>query len=356
MPYGLGLADWDVLLSDAEVALFFQQLAIMNTAAAHTLFLHIHPKDVGRMWSAMESNGYQHVHMMYVYKPQHNTVGTHQYLNAVDQVIVGYNPSRELAKPYFSNPNPLFRHNLLYSHSSHHKRSMPASGNMSVVNVTEKHPGISMQLGRVHSSPGGRALVIGAGSGSEVIGFNRAGLDVVALEKDPHQFQAICARLVSEQENVETVDEKVALEQQQVLAQMTRTSQFQVVAKQHKSKASSKARKLSKSSNPLSLASPPAQTSNRRILPKNCVACGQNDDEKFGTCASDDCTDMHIHVACMRNCQDCSAIFCKPSCLDKHTCEKTAKSKSPSSVEPQKPIRKSHRTKTKTVENAGPKA
>ena len=44
--------------------------------------------------------------------------------------------------------------------------------------------------------PGANALVIGAGSGSGVIGRVRVSLNVVAVEKDPTQFRGCKARLL----------------------------------------------------------------------------------------------------------------------------------------------------------------
>ena len=332
MPYGLSIADWDVLLTDSEAALFFQQLAIMNTASAHTIFLHVHPKDIGRIWHMMESNGYQHVHILHVYKPQHNTVGTHQYLNAIDQILVGYYPKRDAVKPRFENPNPLYRHNLIWSHTPHHKRKMEASGDMSPVNPTEKHPIVSMQLGKIHSKPGGRALVIGAGSGSEIIGFNRAGLNVTALEKDPRQFQAICSRLVEEKEKVEEINEIVTQELQQVAAQVKRTSRFQCdnkrVDKQSPQKHKTKKLKPSQGDSPVTESS----ATPRNILPKTCVACGEANDEQLGKCERLACS-IAIHAKCMQSCSDCDALFCKSSCRKEHDCpsasEKVSSSEKP---------------------------
>ena len=41
MPYGMGLARWDVLLSDLELETFFKNLAVLNRAQAHCLVLGV---------------------------------------------------------------------------------------------------------------------------------------------------------------------------------------------------------------------------------------------------------------------------------------------------------------------------
>ena len=46
--------------------------------------------------------------------------------------------------------------------------------------------------------PGTYALVVGAGSGSEVLGLARVGVNVVAIERDEKQFHALTERLSNE--------------------------------------------------------------------------------------------------------------------------------------------------------------
>jgi len=46
-----------------------------------------------------------------------------------------------------------------------------------------------------HTNPGDWVLVVGAGAGGEVLGAIAAGLNVVAVERDPRQFKALKGRL-----------------------------------------------------------------------------------------------------------------------------------------------------------------
>ena len=69
MPFGLGLADWDVLLTDVELETFFNQLIVINIAEKYTLALLVYLKDVSRVWAAMEKAGFRDVHAVYIYKP-----------------------------------------------------------------------------------------------------------------------------------------------------------------------------------------------------------------------------------------------------------------------------------------------
>ena len=69
MPFGLGVANWDVLLTDEQLTLFFRQLQIINTCQTTVLALVVHFKDAGRVASFMEKFGFVDVHPFYLQTP-----------------------------------------------------------------------------------------------------------------------------------------------------------------------------------------------------------------------------------------------------------------------------------------------
>ena len=355
MPYGLHLAPWDVLLTDEEFELFFNMIAVINHAKKHTLFLHTHPKDVGRVWAKMEENNYQHVHQIFVYKPIHNTKGTHQYLNAVDQILVGYQPTRNDAKPLFESHNPLLRHNLLYSQIVKARTVMAAGGSHEPLNITEKHPVVAMQLGKIHAHPGDRALVVGAGSGSEVIGFNRAGLNVVAIELDRNQFNGIRARVMAEAANEMEADEEAELQLKQIKEHRQATTQFEkaeVLPKEKNVKSGAPATKRLKTGT-----SPePDAVSASSAAPQTCVACGSGPGEdRLIECSSRDCGNAVFHSTCMSACETCGEYFCGDTCSFNHKCEVSPKHVLAQPVEAPKVTRSSLRISVSQAATGSPK-
>ena len=66
-----------------------------------------------------------------------------------------------------------------------------------VINPCQKPPEIMKWLCSNHLAPGSTVLVIGAGAGGEVIGAVQACCNVVAVEKDKRQFDALQSILVS---------------------------------------------------------------------------------------------------------------------------------------------------------------
>ena len=175
--------------------MFFKQLNIVNTSRQTTLALMVQYADAGRVKLAMEAAGYQSVHPYYVYKPNQNQKGTDCFIFAVQMNLVGYLCGAQDRNLVFKEHNPVGRHNLLFGHNLRGSR-FRLSGQEEPVNTCQKHSGIAYELASIFARPGANALVIGAGSGSDVIGCLRAGLHVVAVDKDAGQFHGCKARLV----------------------------------------------------------------------------------------------------------------------------------------------------------------
>jgi hypothetical protein len=115
MPYGLGVAPWDVLLTDHELETFFQQLAVVNRSRAHALCLGCIWHDAGRVRRSMIEQGYSDSHLFGVYKPQQNTTGM-EWIFAMEWYVVGYKQGIRACSLTFTDMNPVSRHNLMFAH------------------------------------------------------------------------------------------------------------------------------------------------------------------------------------------------------------------------------------------------
>ena len=328
MPFGLGLADWDVLLTDEQLAVFFKQLAVINTSTSTVMALAmvVHWTDAPRVKIAMEANGYNDVHPVYVYKPSQNQKGMECYIFAVEVVLVGYMADRRSRKLFFRDPNPVRRHNLKFSHNVGTKATVP--GSSEVVNTTQKHPDLAEQLARDLCPVGSSVLVLGSGSGSDVIGFARAGLRVVAVESDKKQFLACQARLVDVASDQRGRHESThAVEQQQLAALGERVASFSSWAPAASSVAPSGAcTSPSTSTSSSSSSSTTANTSRGSSAQGSCVCapCGAqvtDSTERVLCCALIECQVKGIHRACLEECQEdeeCGMLFCSDECRKKH--------------------------------------
>jgi len=197
LPFGLGLADWDQkALTPEDFSNLFNQLAIVNTAPDHVIVLLCHYKETSVTVEAMTAAGYQNIHPVYHYKPAQNGEGMN-FIFAVECSLIGYKRSQAQCKLRFAEMNPVFRHNLLFSPNVRAKAVVPGESDQEPVNTTQKHPLIASQVAAICCQPGDTALVLGFGSGSEVLGMAHAGINVVGIEKDPRQFRGTVARLDS---------------------------------------------------------------------------------------------------------------------------------------------------------------
>ena len=319
MPFGLGLAPWDVLLTDEELGRFFMQLNVVNTSQQTVLALVVHFADAGRVKAAMEAAGYLSVHPFYVYKPNQNVKGTDCFIFAVEMILVGYLGGGKGRSLTFAERNPVGRHNLLFGHNVGTRYHL--SGQAEPVNTCQKHTGVAHHLASVCAHPGSNALVVGSGSGSDVIGCLRAGLNVVAIDKDSKQFQGCKARLLGYITGVESERKAEALELAQVqhLKEVARS----MAAWTPPDEEDVEVDELVEMVQPDDAApQPPALDSAGKSKKAKCIACGQDVDlAESVSCMGDLCTmGKFLHEDCVTPCMvtDCEEFFCCQRHLEEH--------------------------------------
>ncbi len=311
MPYGLQLADWDQLLSDEQLEDFFTQLGVVNPARTQTLCLHVIYHDAGRVRDKMMEKGFADIHPLYVYKPQQNARGMN-FIFAVDVILVGYKPSINACAVKFDNANPHFRHNLLYGHQVGPK--LKKGGSQEDVNTTQKNPNVSFRMGNILGKPGGNALVVGVGSGTEVISLTMAGMNVVGIEKDADQFQAACARLADVQEKQAAILDQFKVEVEQVATLTRLASKFtKLIHDENVHFSDEKA--------------PGQQDQNEIVRKLACCACASEmlSSEVADCCKSGCAAKFHASTpsnagACGVKCETCGSVFCSSDCSADHAC------------------------------------
>jgi hypothetical protein len=129
----------------------------------------------------MEKAGFSSIHPYYFYKPDQNQRGTDCFIFAVEMILIGYMSPAAERKLVFADKNPTMRHNMFFGHTLRGQR-YTLSGEDQPGNTCQKHTGIAQELATIFTHPGVNALVIGSGSGSDVIGCLRAQLNVVAID------------------------------------------------------------------------------------------------------------------------------------------------------------------------------
>lgn len=342
-PFGLRLTkddidDWDKLLSDSELKNFFTFLGLTNKTEEFTLAMVVHPRQYGRIYDAMAANSFTNIHTVYVYKCQNNGRGTNQWIPSVEMVIVGYKPNRNACKPMFLNrEHPLDRHNIIFCPNTGAKL-MRSDGKQ--VNVSQKNPFLAYSLAQVHCPAGSRALVIGAGSGSDVIGFVRAGISVTCVEKSKVQFPYLKTRLnhesVSNLQGVEKCLDAAACSDKLrefckdfmnlAIGEAETKKAAKKAARLARKEAEKKAKQAKQRANAASKEKSPAPT----VSPADavCALCGEPISKADGVpCSLPSCgvvvgkgCCLEDTVKCDKALDDypehapCDAIFCTPEC------------------------------------------
>jgi hypothetical protein len=316
MPYGLNLAPWDVLLSDEELESFFEQIAVINRARHHCLVLGAPWHEGGRLRTIMLAKGYMDTHVLTVIKPMQNTTGL-SWINATEFLFVGYKGGVKECKLSFKDMHPLRRHNVLVGHQVGAK--LLHVGTEDEVNPTQKNPNIATALGQVMCPPGGHALVLGAGSGSEVVGLARAGVNVVGVERDPRQFRAIADRVISEAAFPDAAMKKLASDTQStelIGALMSRFTSLNEDVLSHFASADEQVLDLEEAAEQEAAVS-------SAVEPQSlvCPACGQVVSVlEAVACPKMGCPAATLHPNCCVRCSQCSKNFCADACKDDHGC------------------------------------
>ena len=317
MPYGLNLAPWDVLLSDEELEAFFDQLAVINRARNHCLVLGAPWFEGGRLRNAMVTKGYLDTHVLSVIKPMQNTTGL-SWINATEFLFVGYKGGVKECKLSFKDMHPLRRHNVLVGHQVGTK--LLHVGTEDEVNPTQKNPNIATTLGQIMCPPGGHALVIGAGSGSAVVGLARAGVNVVGIERDPRQFRAVADRVISEAAFPAAAMKKLSADMKSTELIGTLMSRFTSLNDDVQSHfASADGEMLEQEvvveqEGSVSAAVEPSA--------RMCPSCGQAvSSSEAVACPKMGCLVTTLHPKCCVRCAQCSKYFCADACKEDHGCQ-----------------------------------
>jgi hypothetical protein len=196
--FGIGAEKWDPKeekFSGPDFKRLWHQIQAAQTPAEHPIWMMVYfnPIEWGPIQAAMKECGFNGVRPIYTYKENQNYAGTLGWLSSVDIVLLAFRPKMSRF-PMPKELDPTQRHNLFSVKAPLQTKFKGSDGK--VLNNTQKSTEISEKLATAHSPVFGNALVVCAGSGSEVIGLIRAKQNVVAVERDPAMFNGFWQRML----------------------------------------------------------------------------------------------------------------------------------------------------------------
>ena len=195
-PFGvIPFCEWDKVLSEEEFEEVFKQISAVIKSQTCVCIFKVHHSQMGMIEELMLKHKFVDAHPLYWWKTDQNVVGLKRYTFAVETLMVGYLGGR--AQNQFNEAglraNPENRHNLITTKSLR-KHFINADDELPA-NLAESPPELVYQLGQVHLSPMDKVLIIGAGSGADIIGSLMNGCDVVAIENNERQFSGCVQRM-----------------------------------------------------------------------------------------------------------------------------------------------------------------
>ena len=196
-PYGLNIEEWDKsAFTEADDLKAFQSINCINFFPKTVMVTHQHLEEVVKVKKAAMAHGFRDSYQFITYKPAQNAKGANRHINAVDNLLIHWKAGMQSTPRFFENQNPVARHNhmMIPMLRSRHKSSLGDDA----INKTEKHPLIAYTLSQQLFPRGLPVLVIGSGSGGEVVGLVRAGFNVVAMDMDVVQINGLHQRLLAE--------------------------------------------------------------------------------------------------------------------------------------------------------------
>lgn len=193
--YGIDFAEWDKgKPSDADLKGFYEQLAAINSSGSTVLYQKCEVWDLKRLREFMLNYGYYDAHPFYWYKWDQNVQGMGQYTYSVEAGIVGYKNGRKNAT--FNQEgdwaSPINRQNIVCTKTV--KTFYKDADNNQPVNTAESPMELSNHLASMHTNTSDLALVIGGGSGADVLGCVGAGCEVIVIDNHPSMIKGMKQR------------------------------------------------------------------------------------------------------------------------------------------------------------------
>lgn len=209
-PHGILPCPWDVQITVPWLVRIFKQVNAASIAEAWVTAIMHKPLDSHIVHEAMQQAGMsQMTNFFWVKKGHHTQTPVSSLTNVVEMGTVGYKPDRTKVGWKGAGTDPRDRKNVVMAKGV---TAFNKADDGDIINPCQKPPEIIQWLGGMHVPPGGNVLVIGFGSGAELCGALDIGLNVVGIESDARQFDAVRRVLVQKYQHDYAILKAVARE------------------------------------------------------------------------------------------------------------------------------------------------
>ena len=205
LPYGYGVATWDTALTTVDLDRMMTAIRTVSSTSSSDqrstsipmtgkciVIWHSHYQ-ISDIDGALIRAGWEKRVVCVWHKTGQNANGNlDDYVNAWECCTVAWHGDKKKGNVHFST-NPLERQNVWMMPSVNSHTKIP--GTNIDINFCEKPPQFAKQFCEWFTAPNDDVLVLGFGSGSDLIGCLEGRRNVVGVELDAAQFGAVKARL-----------------------------------------------------------------------------------------------------------------------------------------------------------------
>ena len=212
LPYGYNIETWDEALTAAELDRLMAAIKTVCSGSSSSTSSRSGPSPSRPMngkcliiWHAFDQNtmiaealaraGWEKRVVCIWHKTGQNANGNlEDFVNGWECCTMSWFGVKDKTRIHLPH-NPLDRQNIWMMPSVNAHSKIP--GTQKDINFCEKPPQFAKQFCEWFGRPNDNILVLGFGSGSDLIGCLEANMNVVGVELDPVQFAAVIARLTT---------------------------------------------------------------------------------------------------------------------------------------------------------------
>ena len=157
-------------------------------------WLWVNVTQIALVTEALIATNHDNVQTFYWHKVDNKpNVPAHRFVSSMECAVLGYSKKSACYSSFISLPSSLLARTNCVIGPGQHKMDRNVKGE--VINIHQKPAYLSEFVGSLFSTPDAKVVVLGSGAGGDVKGFMNLDREIVAIEKDKAQLDAMLGNL-----------------------------------------------------------------------------------------------------------------------------------------------------------------
>ena len=217
---------WDTPLTSEQFAQLLRNFEAIQVSMSWFVSFNCDVAQAGMLMKVLKEEGYVHITPVCWYKEGQTKVANKQQLTPAFELLIVARKQRQGHTAYSCLPdNPCERHNYI---SGPPQRTYLTDSKGQKVNPTQKPEYVFQWVLASFAAPNLPVLICGTGAGGEVRAAINQEVDVIGIERDSHQLEALYASLITH-----TTDQKMEEERAQKKQKADQAKQTKLIEKKN---------------------------------------------------------------------------------------------------------------------------